>query len=154
VYRHRSLVRLTLGLAACVLGAAVDAHAASCSISATPVVFGSYNVFSASPVDTTGSVVYHCNGNVGALTITMTRGQSSTFARHLAKGNENLAYNLYRDAAHTVVWGDFTGGTGGLIDPDPLKRDDVTVTVYGRIPPLQDVSVGPYSDTVTVVVNF
>jgi spore coat protein U-like protein len=30
----------------------------------------------------------------------------------------------------------------------------VSVTVYGRIPPGQDISAGSYSDTVTVVVNF
>jgi spore coat protein U-like protein len=30
----------------------------------------------------------------------------------------------------------------------------VSVTIYGRIPPGQDVSVGTYSDTVTVLVLF
>ena len=151
----RTLSRTVFLAAVCVLAAARGAAADQCTISSTPIVFGSYNVFQAAPVDTTGTVVYRCTGNVATLAITMTRGQSQTFQpRELRQGSEKLTYNLYRDAARTSVWGDFTAGTGAYVDPNPPKKDDVTVTIYGRITPGQDVSVGTYSDTVTAVVLF
>jgi spore coat protein U-like protein len=85
----------------------------------------------------------------------MTKGQSMTFLpRELQKGPERLAYNLYRDAARTTVWGDFTGGTSAPTDVSPPKKEDVSITVYGRIPPGQDISAGSYTDSVTVVLNF
>ena len=149
------MIRIAFLAAVCVLAAARGAAAESCSISATSVVFGSYNVFNASPVDTTGSVVYRCTGNVDAVAITMSRGRSQTFQpRELGKGTEKLTYNLYRDAARTTVWGDFSAGTWAYIDLSPPNKNDVSVTVYGRIPPGQDVTVGTYADTVTVVVLF
>jgi spore coat protein U-like protein len=153
--RHRTVSRIAFFAVLCVVAGARGAAADQCTISATPMIFGAYNVFQGSPVDTTGSVVYRCNGNLASLAITINRGQSQTFLpRELGQGNEKLAYNLYRDAARTTVWGDFTAGTWAYIDVNPPKKDDVALTIYGRIPPGQDVSVGTYSDTVTVVVLF
>jgi hypothetical protein len=42
---------------------ASDAHAQACTISATSVNFGTYNVFNGSDVDSTGTVTYRCNGS-------------------------------------------------------------------------------------------
>ena len=149
-----AVVRIALGLGLILMGAG-RADAAQCSISATSVAFGSYNVFSSAPVDSTGTIVYRCSGNADGVLIAMTKGQSETFLpRALGKGNEDLAYNLFRDAARTVVWGDFSSGTSAYIQIDPPNNQNVTLTVYGRIPPGQDVSAGSYSDTVTVVVLF
>jgi len=149
-----SVVRIAACAAVVLVAGAVRAEAANCSVSTTSVVFGSYNVFSSAPVDSTGTVSYNCNGNV-LVSIAMTRGQSVTFLpRQLVNGTERLAYNLFRDAARTMVWGDSTGGTSTHTEMSPLKKEDVTLTVYGRIPPGQDVSAGTYTDTVTVVMNF
>ena len=140
---------------AVVLAGVSRAEAADCSLSTQSIVFGTYNVFSSAPVDSTGSVAYRCNGNSAGVLITMTKGQSGTFLpRELGKGLERLAYNLFLDAARTTVWGDFTGGTSAFIDNNPSKKEDLTVTVYGRIPPGQDISAGSYTDYVTVVMNF
>jgi spore coat protein U-like protein len=118
-------------------------------------VFGSYNVFSSSPVDSTGTIVYRCSGDVDGVLIAITKGQSPTFLpRQLEKGAEELSYNLYRDAARTLVWGDFSSGTSAYIQIDPPNNQNVSLTVFGRIPPGQDISAGSYSDTVTVVVLF
>jgi spore coat protein U-like protein len=149
-----SVVRIA-ALAAIVLAAGARAEAAQCSVSASPVVFGGYNVFAASPVDSTGTVIYRCNGNTPGVLVTLTKGRSETFLpRQLGRGTERLAYNLFRDAARTSVWGDFTGGTSAHVDVDPPNNQEVTVTVYGRIPPKQDISAGSYTDTITVVVYF
>ena len=151
---RRALSHVAFVLALVLVGAD-RVEAAGCTISTTGVVFGSYNVFSTSPVDSTGTIVYRCNGEVDGVMIAITRGQSSTFLpRQLEKGNEELSYNLFRDAARTVVWGDFSGGTSGYIQIDPPKNQNVSLTVFGRIPPGQDVAAGSYSDTVTVVVLF
>lgn len=149
-----SVARIAAFAAVVVLAGVPRVEAANCSFSTTSIAFGTYNVFSSVSVDSTGSVTYNCNGNTPVV-ITMTRGQSATFLpRQLAKGTERLAYNLFRDAARTTIWGDFTGGTSAYFDTNSPKKEDVTVTVYGRIPSGQDISAGSYTDTVTVVMNF
>jgi spore coat protein U-like protein len=150
----RSVVRIAACVAVVILAGVSRAEAANCSLSTTSIVFGAYNVFSAAPVDSTGTVTFSCNGNTN-VQITMTKGQSMTFLpRELGKGAERLAYNLFRDAARTAIWGDFTGGTSAYVNVSPAKKEDIAVTVYGRIPPGQDISAGSYTDSVTVVMNF
>jgi len=150
-----ALIRVAACAVAILLAGAARVDAEQCSISTTPLIFGTYNVFSSSPVDSTGTVTYRCNGGAHVILVTITKGQSVTFQpRQLSRGLEKLSYNLFRDAARTSIWGDFTGGTSAHLDIDPPKNQNVSVTVYGRIPPGQDISAGSYSDTVTVVVNF
>jgi spore coat protein U-like protein len=150
-----TLIRIAACAVVILLAGTARVDGAQCSISTTPLIFGTYNVFSAAPVDSTGTVSYRCNGGAHLLLVTITKGQSVTFQpRELGKGSEKLAYNLFRDAARTSVWGDFTGGTAAHLETDPPNNRDVSVTVYGRIPPGQDISAGSYSDTVMVVVNF
>lgn len=150
-----AVIRIAACAAVVLLGSAARVDAANCSMSTTSIVFGTYNVFSPAPVDSTGSVTYRCNGNTPGVLVTISKGQSATFLpRQLGKGTERLGYNLFLDAARTSVWGDFTGGTSAYIDSDPDKKQDITVPVYGRIPPGQDISAGSYTDSVTVVMNF
>ena len=72
----------------------------------------------------------------------------------MKKGAETLTYNLFRDAAFTTVWGDGSGTTGQYQIGNPPNNTDVPLTVYGRVPALQDVSAGSYSDTVIATINF
>ncbi len=154
----RPAMRRVLGTAAAIvvllLIAVADGYAEQCSVSTTSVSFGSYNVFAAAPTDSTGSLVYRCNGNA-VVWISLSRGLSSTFeGRTLTSGNEELLYNLYRDAARTAIWGDGSSGTQLPFDLLVPKNTNVTLTIYGRIPAGQDVRAGTYTDTVSVVVNF
>src|SRR5262245_6833054 len=144
------------GVAAFVLLSASVAQAApSCTISATSVNFGSYNVFAGSATDSTGTITINCNGSAHNIVITLSQGASSTFnPRTMNKGAETLTYNLYRDASRTTIWGDGTGGTSTYTNANPPNNSDVVVTVYGRVPAGQDVTAGTYSDTVAAVVNF
>jgi spore coat protein U-like protein len=65
-----------------------------------------------------------------------------------------LEYNLYRDAAFSAIWGDGTSGTTTYTIRNPPNNQDVVLTVYGRVPALQDVATGSYADAVIVTINF
>ncbi|MBM3820677.1 MAG: spore coat protein U domain-containing protein [Acidimicrobiia bacterium] len=131
------------------------AEAAKCTIVTTAVAFGSYNVFSAAPVDSTGSVRFNCNGGASNVHITVSRGQSTTYAqRTLRRASESLGYNLFLDAGRSTIWGDGTGGSQSYFGGNPPNNQDVTVTMYGRVPAGQDISAGAYSDSVSVTINF
>jgi len=134
---------------------ASDAHAQACTISATSVNFGTYNVFNGSNVDSTGTVTYRCNGSAHNITVGLTQGASATFnPRQLQNGAEALTYNLFLDASRSTIWGDGTSGTSVHQGGNPPNNTNVNVTVYGRVWAGQDVSAGAFSDTVTAVINF
>jgi spore coat protein U-like protein len=126
-----------------------------CTISTTSVAFGSYDVFSGANVDSTGTVTINCGSSVRNLTVSLSKGASGTYAnRTMVKSGENLAYNLYTNAACTIVWGDGTAGTQTYFNADPPNSTNVVLTIYGRITALQDVSAGAYSDTITATINW
>ena len=123
-----------------------------CTIGATPVAFGSYDVLASSPVDSTGTVTYECVVGI-QIVVTLSRGSSSTFTpRTMTSGAETLAYNVYLDAARTAIWGDGTGGTSTYSATTILLP--VTVTVYGRVPASQNVAAGGYADTIVATIIF
>jgi len=88
--------------------------------------------------------------------ITLSIGNGTSYAtRRMVSGGEQLFYNLYRDAARQVIWGDGTGGTQAYLIKNPQgNNQDISVPIFGRIPPSQNVGVGSYSDTITVSLNF
>ncbi len=152
-----SRVALTLVLAAAgtFCGTRAARGAISCTISAVGVNFGTYNVFSASPLDSTGSVTYTCTGvrPPDRITIDLSRGGAPTFnPRQMFKSAVTLNYNLYLDAARTTLWGDATSGTSHYGPVAPTSN--ATITIYGRIPAGQDAGSGTYSATVVATINF
>jgi len=128
---------------------------ATCSISATGVNFGNYDPSAANPNDSTGNISYRCNQK-DPITIFLSKGNAPTFTpRQMRSGGETLNYNLYRDATRSSIWGDSTGGTTVYSDPAPPGRNEtVTVSIFGRIPPSQDVAAGAYGDNITVTINW
>jgi spore coat protein U-like protein len=138
--------------AAALLLFAPRAEAANCTIATTSTAFGTYNVFATAPTDSTGTIVIRCQGGKD-IAISINRGGSSTFERRMVNGTEELLYNLYLDAARTLVWGDGTGGTQVSVE-DPPNNKDLPLTIYARVPAGQDVAAGAYIDTATVSVNF
>lgn len=127
---------------------------AACTISTTSVSFGTYNVFSASPTDSTGGISFRCGVLDFNVSVSLTQGQSGTFfPRAMRKGSESLPYNLFRDASRTSIWGDGTGGTSIYTHTWTIGQP-IRLTIYGRVAPGADVSAGTYSDTVTAVINF
>jgi spore coat protein U-like protein len=133
----------------------------SCTVSATPLPFGVYGPTSASPTDATGTVTVTCDvsliGLLASWSIGMSPGGSASYApRRLSSGPATLSYNLYTSSARTTVWGDGSAGTAVVSDSQTLLIGSNTkhYTVYGRIPPLQDVRAGSYSDSIVVTVMY
>lgn len=137
------------------LSASARVAEAACTISATSVVFGTYDVFTTAPRDSTGTVIYRCGPRDRRITITISRGSSTTFTpRTLVNGTARLQYNLFRDAAFATVWGDGTGGTATYSIVNPPNNRDVVLTVYARVPAEQDVPAGAYADSVVVTLEY
>lgn len=120
------------------------------------LAFGNYAPLSAAPTDSTSQMQIRCVSAPfgGVITVDLSPGQCTYLNRCMRSGANSLYYNLYMDAARTTVWGDGTGGTDHhviIVNRGLFRR---TLDVYGRIPPLQDVPAGNYSDTITVTVNW
>ena len=127
----------------------------ACNVSTSGVSFGSYDVFNPVPVSAIGTITISCN----VLTVTTNTeiGPSSNSGgfnprkmKHSSK-SDLLSYNLFTNAARTTIWGDGSGGTG-TVNCIVLLTLPCTLTVYGQVPALQNVSAGSYSDAVTVTV--
>ena len=134
---------------------AQGAPRASCrNITVSNLAFGAYNPFATAPLDSAGTISYDCPPPLRP-EISMSRGwfASGYTNRYMRRffPSDSLAYNIYLDAARTVVWGDGTVGTQVLHAP---PGNNQTVSCYGRIEPGQDVSAGNYFDVVTVTFNF
>jgi spore coat protein U-like protein len=145
----RSLVAAVAG----VLMLTGSAYADTCSLTATGVSFGAYDVFRNSPTDSVGTLTYECVGGGKPISIAMQRRSSDAY-RALEGGGQRLYYNLYLDASRTAVWGDGNAGSQQYFSANAPRKTPVTVPIYGRIPAAQDVGVGQYGDTVTVIINF
>lgn len=153
--RHPAWLLLLLGLA---LPAAAGAF--SCSITVTPLTFGSYDVFDPKPRDATSSINISCNAppqNPNApipVTLTLSPGNSGSFAQRQMlplTGSLPLLYNLFTDPSFSSVLGDGSGGSQ-LLTRLLTRNNPWAVTVYGRIPPLQNLPPGAYSDTLTATI--
>lgn len=135
-----------------------NALALSCQIvRVDPVLFGLYDPFSSGPTDSTGAVVFRCTDVQPADTVMVEidRGGAGSFApRKMTGGLWELVYNLYLDAARTVVWGDGTSGTGRYGPTQPPEDTDVNVTIYGRAPARQNLGAASYHDDLVVTLTY
>jgi spore coat protein U-like protein len=139
---YRALAALALALAA-------QHAAAGCTASAQGVAFGAYNPLSGAAVDGVGNVAVSCDVAT-AYTVALSPGSGSYAARTMTSGAHRLGYNLYVDATRAVVWGDGTAGSAAV----PGLGTAANHTVYGRIPGIQNVDVGSYTDTITITLTF
>jgi spore coat protein U-like protein len=151
----RAAATLLGALAMCLLSA--RAHAMSCTIINTSSVrFGSYDVFDNQPLDSTGTVEFRCTQVAAGdmLSIQLNRGESNTFLpRAMMHHGMRFEYNLYLDAARSVVWGDGTSGTSAYT-VRPIEGQTTSVPIYGRITPRQNVAIGSYSDSIVLTVLY
>lgn len=151
----KTLGKVIVGLLCMMLGNA--AHAA-CRVTTTGIDFGAYDVFAAVPRDSAGTVTVACDRNPPT-DVTISIGPSPTSGgfqpRQMRRtsGTDRLDYNLFTTPSTTTVWGDGSAGTSTVLLTKVNKNRPVTTTIYGRIPPAQNVSVGMYSDSVTVTIT-
>ncbi len=138
---------------------ATECHAFTCGVTTTPVKFNNYDVFSASPTNSTGTITVNCN-NPGTrpipVTVAISSGGSGTFNPRQMKsatGTERLNYFLFTDPGQTVIWGDGTGGTS-TVTTMITRQTSLIATVYGTVPPKQNLSAGSFSDSLVVTVSW
>jgi spore coat protein U-like protein len=141
-----------------IVASSASAHAAAtCSILNTSgVAFGAYDTFSTMPVDSTGLVSFRCTGVAQGdmLSIELGRGGTGTFLpRAMIYGRWRLEYNLFLDAARTVVWGDGTSGTS-VYSVHTVEGQSVSVPIFGRALPRQNVAPGVYNDLIVLTMNY
>lgn len=141
-------------LAAALVATPARLALAACTITASSVAFGGYDVFAVSHRDSVGHITYRCDGGETSVTIALDTGGAGFNPRRLASGARTADYNLYLDAARTRIWGDGSSGTQVYSASNPPSNQDVTVTVYGRLPARQDVPVGSYADTIVVTISY
>lgn len=161
--RKRFLSALLVAAFGCVFSLPAAA-VVTCTVSATPIAFGTYNPLTATATVSTGTVTATCNYVSGgsqnvSIVSSYSAGSSGTFStRRMLSGANFLTYNLYFDAAYSQIRGDGTGGsqTGGasFTLSSSNRSDSTTSTIYGRAPALQDVAAGTYSDTITVTITY
>jgi len=130
---------------------------ATCTIVASPVNFGTYDVTNATPNDNVGGVAINCS-NGAAVYVTLGQGlqpaagsTAGVPARQMsAGGTDVLAYSLFQDAGRTTAW----GGTQATGVASVGTGSAVSLSVYGRIPASQAVQSGAYTDSVLATVNY
>jgi spore coat protein U-like protein len=151
----------------CALGA-WQAHAHSCTVGATPLVFGGYASPNGPRVDSTATVQVFCTPTYLLLacsvsyTLSISSGTVGTpGSRQMAHGAGRLRYDLYRDAVRSLPWGD--GGGGGAVAGGNITSGLLGLvcapgtrshTVYGRIPAAQNVPAGAYQDQVILTITY
>jgi spore coat protein U-like protein len=125
--------------------------AAVCNVQAATLAFGAYDPAAAGDLESTTDVAVTCTPGT-TYDVGLDGGGASDVAnRQMANGPATLDYEIYRDAARTLNWGDTVAvdtvsgvGGGGVISH----------TIYGRIPTGQFVATGAYGDTVTITVTY
>jgi spore coat protein U-like protein len=142
-------------------GIPASAQGVACLTGSAGVAFGHYNPIEPTPLDSVGDVRVDCTallaGSPVSYDILLDAGLGGSYsARQMSNAAQRLAYNLFADAAHSRVWGNGQGGTslvsdGYTIGATPVVRH---YSVYGRVPALQTVSPGVFSDLIAVTVNY
>ena len=130
---------------------AIPAFAGNCSWNTTPsaIAFGTYSVFSVANAATTTNFSFRCTPNQYARLI-LTRGNSVAYlpTRTMLSGANVANYNVYLDAAGSLVWGDTTAGSVSydVYNSTPQNKDFID-NMYGIMPSGQDLPAGTYTDT-------
>ena len=151
-------MRLSLAFFTTLLIAHSAAGFAACTVYAPSLSFGPYDPLGGTPATTSGNVTVTCD-IAPAPTVTIALGPSAVSGGFSPRkmqqqgGADLLAYNFFADPGGASVWGDGSGGTV-VRSARVQKNQPWNATLYGRIPPGQDVRPGSYADNLTVTINF
>lgn len=155
-----STIRTAAWMALSLMSGAGSA-ATMCSLAIGDVVFGSYDVFNVTNLDTHATVNVTCSREGGPQNIDVTiaigpgaHGGSTASRKMKMPGGDLLDYNLFRDAGRTSVWGQVPGldaFTRTLAVPNKSSAQ-LSVMIFGRLPAGQDVLKGTYADNVVLTV--
>jgi spore coat protein U-like protein len=172
--RRCLLLGAALVIAMAIAPGMASAQTVSCSISSGTVIFGNYDpliTHAIAPLDGAGNITYSCSCTgfwllcwlfppTVSLQIDLSTGQSLSYAvRQMARAGypaDRLAYNLYRDAARTAVWGNGTGGTQHYTTTVTVGLGGVNanLSVFGRVTGGQDIPPGSYADQIILTLTY
>ena len=152
------MTRSSAALAAALLLAPGFVNALNCTITLTPLAFGLYRPGTSIPLDAVANITVRCVAQPGTYAVTIGPGLSGNqLSRTMQAGaGEFLNYNLYRDAAHTQIWGNGTPPTFTVTGSRP-RVGQPTINVhplYGRVFENQLPDPGTYADNLLVTVLF
>jgi spore coat protein U-like protein len=121
-------------------------HAQYCAVDVTPINFGTINLVSGAPYDTTATVTITCKGEVkSTLRICSSLGSGSGGTatgnpRQMWNGASTLDYSLYTTPSLANIWGSFVwpwpGSYPGVQTTIPLGSTGYstkTLTIYARV---------------------
>lgn len=127
---------------------------ADCSISVTDLSFGQYDPLgqnSSRELNAAAGVSMICTREARAKIVIDSGRNPMSGTRGMSSGDQRVAYQIYRDASRTQVWGNGADAqqfvSAGVQNPQQF-------VVYARIPPGQEVASGTYSDVVMATVEF
>ena len=121
-----------------------------CSVTASDLNFGAYDVPTAIGADGIATIKVACNFPTSYRIDANQGSHYSNGSRRMSGGGEALTYDLYTNSSQTTTWG--SALSGGTTISGSGKRG--THVIYGKIPPKQVVSDGIYGDVVTVTLNW
>ena len=134
----------TMGVAATVV--------AVCTVSAGTLTFADY---SGAAVAGQADLTVNCSKDAPyTIGLGAGAGTGASTATRILNGSfagSTMTYGLYQDVGYATPWGD-------TVDTDTFASDGTglaqTFPVYGQITAGQNVSVGTYSDSVAVTINY
>ena len=143
---------------------AVGVVTCSATVSALPLPFGNYDPNNGTARDISSSITVTSTAfGLGLATtigyaISLNQGMNGSVpARKMVGGSAAtpLGYNVFTNSNYDQVWGNNSVSdsvsVGATLGGTSVTRN---YAVYGRVPPRQYVSVGVYTDTITVTVNY
>jgi spore coat protein U-like protein len=129
----------------------------SVTVSVTPLTFNDY--FASNPAPDIGNFTVNaaCTGGSDSpvlppLSVGLTTGSGNFGARTMANGAAILDYQIYSDETLINVWGD-GAGSGAAVSTSGGSQSQA-FTGYGKIFAGQWVTVGTYTDRVTVTITY
>ena len=141
------------------------ALAYSCTIAVTSLAFGNVDVGTGAPVDSTATLTLNCSGAPSnkwvrnCVSINGGIAWDATSRLMNGLGAPQLRFQLYSDAARTVVWGSWPANlyNGGFTwDVFSTSANiTATTTLYGRVVGSQQgMLAGSYSSTLTLYFTY
>jgi spore coat protein U-like protein len=127
----------------------------SCFAGVSNLAFGTVDVLSGLADDSAGTITTGCTGIPNNVTVLVCyRANNGTYPlsggqRQMGSGANRLLFQMYQDAARTIVWDSSTTGQIGVV----LTSANPTATTpfYGQVPGAQQiVPPGSYTSNVTV----
>jgi spore coat protein U-like protein len=134
----------------------------SCTIGTAFIAFPAYDPVNAHanvPDDQTGDIVIRCTKGASGITVGLGNGANNTGSQrrmvNSADPTVTVNYEVYQEPGRMTIWG--PGDGGQLRSGADLNGtgSNVTVTMYGRIPPHQlQATAGSYNDTLVSTILF